>query len=160
MTARISRLVRCLSLALVVLSATAGAARAMPDGGVSPPEVVAALRAAGYPADLAANRAGDPVIHSSTGKTLFDVLFLRCGQRLRCASIRFSARFADDAATPASVRAWNRNRHVGHAMLDRNGIAWLSMNCDAIDGAGADTLNADVRRWTEAMREFDVFTAS
>jgi Putative bacterial sensory transduction regulator len=147
--------------ALIVLLTLPLAARAdsLPDGGVTAPDVAAALKSAGYPADVTADRSGQPYIRSSTGKVLFLVHFYQCGSELRCASVEFIAPFRHKYSTQAAIGAWNREKRFGRAFLDSHGAAWLAMDVETIHGMTTEALEADVKRWTNVMSEFEAFVA-
>lgn len=147
---------------LIALLAPPLAARAdaIPDGGVTAPEVASVLRAAGYPADVIADHAGNPLIHSSTGKVLFHVLFYQCGTELRCASIQFSARSARRSVSPATIAAWNREKRFGRAFQDKWGLAWVAMDVEASRGMTTEALAANITRWIAVLNAFEVFVVS
>jgi hypothetical protein len=130
----------------------------LPDEGVSPPEVAKLLRDAGYPADVNADRSGDPTIRGSTGMQLFVVDFYQCGSRPRCASLQFTARFRHRTVSPASVAVWNRDHRFGRAYLDFRGVAGVPMDVETSRGVTTGALRADVSRWITVIGEFDTFT--
>jgi hypothetical protein len=127
----------------------------LPDGGVTAPEVASALRHAGYPADPIADRAGTPLVRSSTGKVLFNVSFYQCGAELRCASIEFLAEYRRKAVAPAIIAAWNREKHFGRAFQDRNGISWVAMDVETSHGMTTEALAANVSRWITVLNGFE-----
>ena len=137
----------------------AGRAAVLPDGGVSAPDLAAALKAVGYPADVTSDRAGDPMIRSSTGKVLFEVYFFQCGTELRCTSIQFTTEFRRKGVTPATIAAWNRDRRFARAFLDYRGNAWISMDVEATHGMTTEALAANIERWVGVMSAFEVFVA-
>jgi hypothetical protein len=147
--------------ALLVMLALPLAAQgeSLPDGGVTAPEVAAALKHAGYPADILADRAGDPLIRSSTGKVLFNVNFYQCGPRLRCASIQFTAPNRRRGVAPATIAAWNRDRRFGRAFQDRSGVSWVSMDVEASHGMTTEALEANIGRWITVLNAFEIFVA-
>jgi len=146
---------------LIVMLALSPGARGglLPDGGVTAPEVAGALKDAGYPADVATDQGGDPMIRSSTGKTLFNVYFYRCGNALRCASIQFTAPYRRKGVTQATLAAWNRERRFGRAFQDSDGTAWISMDVETRRGVTSEALEANVNRWITVLHAFEVFIA-
>ena len=130
---------------------------ALPDGGVTAPEVASAMRHAGYPADVIADRAGTPLIRSSTGKVLFSVYFYQCGAELRCASIQFTAEYRRKGVPLATIAAWNREKRFGRAFQDRNGISWVAMDVEAIHGMTTEALGANISRWITVLNAFETF---
>jgi Putative bacterial sensory transduction regulator len=127
------------------------------DGGVSAAEVAAAFRKTGYPADITNERTGSPSIRSSTGKILFFVHFFQCNAQLRCASIEFTAEFRRKAMTPATIAAWNRERHFGRAFLDNHGTAWVAIDVETSHGVTTEALAANVERWGTIISAFEMF---
>ena len=144
--------------ALIVLFGLplAAAGESLPDGGVTAPEVASALKNAGYPADIIADRAGEPSIRSSTGKVLFIVHFYQCGTTLRCASIEFAAASRRKGVTQASIAAWNREKRFGRAFLDKSGMASVAMDVETSRGMTSDALEANISRWITVLNAFEV----
>jgi hypothetical protein len=144
---------------LVVLLAQPLAVQGEPlaDEGMSAPEMAKALGQAGYPADLTADRAGYPLIRSSTGKVLFDVYFFQCGQKLRCTSIHFTAAFRHRTVPAATIAAWNRDHRFGRAFQDFRGVAWVSMDVKTSRGMTIEALHVDISRWITVINAFEVF---
>jgi hypothetical protein len=143
---------------IVMLGLPLGArADALPDGGVTAPEVASALKHAGYPADLIGDRAGSPLIRSSTGKVLFNVLFYQCDSQLRCASIEFIAEYRRRGVLPATIATWNREKHFGRAFQDRNGMAWVAMDVETSHGIATEALDANISRWITVLNAFESF---
>jgi Putative bacterial sensory transduction regulator len=131
----------------------------LPDGGVSAPDVAAALKSAGYPADVTADHAGEPAIRSSTGKTLFFVRFYQCGPALRCGSLQFAAPLRHNLVAPSTIGTWNRQGRFGRAFQDSHGIAWLAMDVETSRGMTTDALAANVREWITVLTGFETFIA-
>jgi hypothetical protein len=128
----------------------------LPDGGVTAPDLANALRHAGYPADPIANHAGAPVVHSSTGKVLFNVNFYQC-VALRCASIQFISEHRRKGVSPGIIAAWNREKHFGRAFQDRNGLSWVAMDVEASHGMTTEALAANINRWVTVLNGFESF---
>ncbi|MGD0432932.1 MAG: YbjN domain-containing protein [Acetobacteraceae bacterium] len=149
---------RCVYV-LIAMIALPLAARGtlLPDGGVSAPEVAAALHTAGYPADSTAERTGSPMIRSSTGKILFFVHFFQCDAQLRCASIQFTTALHHKTVAPATVAAWNRERRFGRAFLDNHGTAWIAMDVETGHGITTEALAANIERWVSVIGTFETF---
>lgn len=143
---------------LVVMLALPPAAWAdsLPDGGVTAPEVAAALKSAGYPADLTADGAGIPTIRGSTGKVLFFVHFFQCSPALRCASVQFTAPFRHNFVSTTTIGAWNRQGRFGRAFQDSHGIAWLAMDVET-SRMTTEALEANIRRWITVLAGFEAF---
>ena len=130
-------------------------AEILPDGGVTAPEVASALRKAGYPADPNADRAGAPLVHSSTGKILFNVYFYQCSSDLRCGSIQFLAEHRRRGVPPSLIATWNREQHFGRAFQDRNGLSWLAMDVETSRGMTTEALAANISRWITVLTGFE-----
>jgi hypothetical protein len=140
--------------ALLIILPVAAHGENLPDGGVSAPDVATVLKHAGYPADVSAGRAGDPLIRSSTGKELFTVYFFQCGAELRCTSIAFSAAYRHRNVTPAMIAAWNRDKRFGRAFLDGHGTAEVSMDVETSHGVTTEALDANLSRWIAVLNAF------
>ena len=145
--------------ALIVLLTLPFTARgdALPNGGVTAPEVASSLRHAGYPADVTADRAGTPLIRSSTGKVLFNLYFYQCGAELRCASIQFTAEYRRKGVPLATIAAWNREKRFGRAFQDRNGVSWVAMDVETSHGMTTEALDANISRWITVLNGFESF---
>jgi Putative bacterial sensory transduction regulator len=151
---------RALAATLIATTFTFPAqATLLADAGVSASEFATALRQAGYPADVTADRSGQPLIRSSTGKVLFNVYFYQCSQQLRCESLQLTAPFRQKSYTQTAIGAWNRERRFGRAFLDNHGVAWLSMDIEASHGMTTEALQANVGRWIGVMNTFETFAA-
>jgi hypothetical protein len=144
---------------LIVLLALPLAAQSepLPGVGVSAPEVAKVLGQAGYPADITADKAGDPLIRSSNGKVLFIVNLYQCGSELRCTSLQFTAPFRHKVVSAATIAAWNRGRRFGRAFQDFHGTAWVSMDVDTGRGMTTEALQADLNRWITVINAFETF---
>ena len=129
----------------------------LPDGGLTAPEVAAALKHAGYPADVTADKSGTPSIHSSTGKELFEVRFFQCGAQLRCTSIQLTAQYRHKLVSSVTIAAWNRERRFARAFQDIRGVAWVAMDVEASHGITTEALAANIDRWIAVMNGFDAF---
>jgi hypothetical protein len=146
------------TLAIVTLALPLAAqGESLPDGGATAPEVASALRHAGYPADPIADRAGAPVVRSSTGKLLFNVNFYQCSKELRCASIQFIAEHRHRGVAPAIIATWNREKHFGRAFQDRNGLSWVAMDVETSRGMTTEALAANISRWILVLNGFESF---
>jgi hypothetical protein len=145
---------RWIHIVMLILPVAAAQGGVLADGGVSAPEVADVLKQAGYPADVSAGRAGDPLIRSSTGKVVFTVYFFQCGPELRCASIAFSAAYRHRGATPAMIAAWNRDNRFGRAFLDGHGTAEVSMDVETSHGMTTEALGANLSRWIAVLNAF------
>jgi len=136
----------------------AGHAGPLPDGGVSAPELAAALKTAGYPADITNDRMGDPMIRGSTGTVVFEVYFFQCGAELRCTSIQFTAPFRRKALTATTIAIWNRDHRFGaRSGFPRHPVDFDGCRSHAWDDDGA--LGANIQRWVGVLSAFEVFAA-
>jgi len=141
--------------ALMIMLPLAAHGTPLSDDGVSAPEMAAALKDAGYPADVTNDRSGDPMIRSSNGKRLFNVYFYQCGRQLRCASIQFTAPFPRKGIPADAIAAWNRERRFGRAFQDASGTTWLAMDVEAGHGMTTEALIGNIERWILVLSAFD-----
>lgn len=133
-----------------------GAPAAAADG-VTAEDVAAALKNAGYPAEIAKDRSGGPLIKSTSGTAKFGVFFYQCGGQSRCKSVQFSAGFSQRGIKAAKLADWNRNRRFGRAWQDNTADPWVEMDIDATRGLPSDVLEANVDRWISVLGEFQKF---
>lgn len=131
-----------------------GDARAASNG-VTADEVVTALASEGLPVDLGEDFLGDPEIDSSIGDTPFSILFFDCAGEV-CQSIIFSAfYFTNGEISLDTVNDWNNNNIFGQAYIDEDNDPALDMAVSASGGISVANLRHNVRRWREAVEEFE-----
>ncbi len=120
------------------------------------PELRDLFQGWGFPAELAADNDGNPVIHSSVQNINFTVFFYGCGTQptRRCDSIGFSAGFQVKGLTPDRAIAWNRNYRFSKSYLDDQGNPFLAMNINIDGGVTAENLRAQLRWWEQSITDY------
>lgn len=146
---------RCVFSAMLpfLVCCSIASAAPLPDGGVTPPDVVAILKAKGLPAELASLKDGAPIVRSAQDATKFAVYFYGCGDMQRCSSIQFSAGFSKSDLSSAQIETWNRTKRFGKAYLD-GATAWVEWDVDVQHGATTEALENDFDRWFGVMSAF------
>jgi putative sensory transduction regulator len=141
-----------LSLAVGVLSP--GSAAPLPGGGVIASEVAGVLQHAGYKAEITMDKDGDPLIHSASGSTKFDVYFYTCHDTPRCTAIQFYSGFTKPGIAERQISEWNRTKRFGKAYLDKDGDTRLEMDMDVRHGANTEAIANDLNRWVAVLTDF------
>lgn len=145
--------------ALVFVTALAGgAAPAAEPVPADPWEIIHVAREFG-PAQVGRDGLRDPQIEATTGGLHYRVVFYGCYLGRDCDTILFDARFtrkdwARNPPRPDIFAAWNREKLIGRAWLDREGRAVLDWPMVLGDGVPEETLRAAFSRWRTALGEF------
>jgi hypothetical protein len=144
-----------LLLAAAVGLAAAGAAEARAVTAGDPASVSKALKDGGYPAELAKDETGDPMINSRAEGTDFVVHFYGCEENRACTRVQFM--FSDAEAKNDSldrINAWNAKNYFGRAYRTEQGVR-LEMDVDLDDGGMSPKLFVDnVEWWATIMEDF------
>lgn len=116
-----------------------------------PPEVAAALREAGYKAELKTNDRGEPFISSSTNGESFTIEFYGCKGVTDCGSFQFYGWYKKDPLfTIAFANEWNAGKRFLKVAIDKDGDLSIYMD---VTGAGKMTQAAfaDWVDWYQVM---------
>ena len=141
--------------AVAAFMASGAQARLLPDGGVTPGEVVAELQAKGFKAELKNDGAGDPMIVSATDGTPFRVHFFACTPAKRCATLMFTAGFDEEAGVPmAKVNEWNRRKRFIRAFVDDDQDPYAVLDADLEHGATTEAIANHIDTWTGILPLF------
>jgi hypothetical protein len=130
-----------------------------------PASLVLALQKAGYPASLASDQSGDPMINSAAKgtksgaappKTKFAVIFYGCTDHRKCTTIQFRRDFTvPQPVTADRLNQWNSSQRFGRAFHDSNGDVALAMDMDLDHGGVAPALFIDnVEFWLSIAPKF------
>lgn len=121
-----------------------------------PPRLVAAIRTAGYGAELGKDNTGDPMITSSAADTKFVVLFYNCTDHAACSAIQFQTAWAmKDKPALTTVNEWNHGNRFGRAYIDKEGDPGIMMDLNLDKGGMPPALfrdNLDV--WVSVLSSF------
>jgi hypothetical protein len=122
-----------------------------------PESVAAAMRAAGYAAELGTDKVGDPMIASNISGTRFQIFFYNCTEHKECATVQFHAGY--DLTQPVgleTVNAWNSSQRFGRAYLDKEKDPIIEMDVDLDDGGMSPALFTDnLEFWASLLPKFE-----
>ncbi|TFI56773.1 YbjN domain-containing protein [Sphingomonas parva] len=122
-----------------------------------PAGVAAAMKAAGFTAELGEDAQGEPMISSEHKGTAFKVLFYNCTNKRNCATIQFHSGYdVASAVSLETINNWNRTQRFGRAFIDNVGDPILQMDLDLDDGGVSPALFADnLEFWTSVIGQFE-----
>ncbi|KQM66710.1 MULTISPECIES: YbjN domain-containing protein [unclassified Sphingomonas] len=117
----------------------AAAALAAPDGALldlrQPGNVVTALQAAGYKAELKINKQGEPYILSATNGESFTVEFYGCDGLKDCKSFQFASWYkAEPVFTATMTNEWNARNRFLKVAVDSDGDLREFLDATAVGG--------------------------
>jgi hypothetical protein len=144
-----------LAACLLGLAGQVAIARPLPDGGVTPQEMVEVLKAGGYPVEMAGSN-GAPVINTSANGINFGIHFFECAPDGRCQSMLFSASWHIAAISDARMMDWNRTKRFGRGYL-YDGVPIVEMDIDVHHGVTTEALVSNLDRWKLVVKEFPAF---
>lgn len=131
--------------------AGAADARPLPDGGVTPQEVMQVLQQEGYKAELDKDSAGDPMVRSAAEGLKFDVYFYGCEDN-RCKSIEFVVGLDLEKGTTLQKAAdWNKEYRFARLALDDEMDAWFHYDIDVERGATTEAIENALERWIAVL---------
>jgi hypothetical protein len=148
-----------IALALLSVAAPAAAQDKLFDAG-DPAQVAAALREAGYKAELKKNSSGEPLISSAANGDTFTIEFYDCKQGVACGSFQFFSWYRKDPLFDvAFVNEWNAKKRFLKAVIDKDGDMSLYLDVTAV-GRITQAAFADWVDWYQVMdAEMDKFIA-
>ncbi|KQN03746.1 YbjN domain-containing protein [Sphingomonas sp. Leaf25] len=133
-------------MALVLGVQAAGAADLRQPG-----NVVSALQAAGYKAQLKLNKAGEPFIESATNGDPFTIDFYECDGLKDCKSMQFSSWYKKEPIfTPAVANEWNAKRRFLKVAVDSDGDMRQFLDATVVGGMSQAQF-AEVVQWYSDM---------
>ncbi len=133
------------------------AAQDIPDGGLSPQDVVQWLQAAGYQAEIEHNSDGRTEIRSASSGTTFRVYFYDC-RGARCASLQFYAGFSMHGNFDlAKENDWNSTKRWTRVYMDKTDDPWIEMDVDLTPGGTYELLNDEFAIWRNMLEQFVKF---
>ena len=126
----------------------------LPNGGITPDEVAAVLKARGLPAKFGKDRQGDPKIESKIGSDHFFVYFYTCKGE-RCAAIQFSKGYdLDGGIDLEKLNDWNRDHRFGRAFRDNENDPWVQMDVDLERGSTTESVANNLETWLAVQEAF------
>ncbi|KQM88251.1 hypothetical protein ASE67_00335 [Sphingomonas sp. Leaf23] len=140
----------------------AAAALAAPEGSVldlrQPGNVVTALQAAGYKAELKINKAGEPYILSATNGESFTVEFYGCEGLKSCNSFQFASWYKKEPIFTAAVaNEWNATKRFLKVAVDKDGDMREFLDVSAVGGMTQASFTDLVGWYTEMDGSFGNF---
>ncbi|WP_230769096.1 YbjN domain-containing protein [Sphingomonas sp. Leaf4] len=133
-------------MALVLGVQAAGAADLRQPG-----NVVSALQAAGYKAQLKLNKDGEPFIESATNGDPFTIDFYECDGLKDCKSMQFSSWYKKEPIfTPAVANEWNAKRRFLKVAVDSDGDMRQFLDATVVGGMSQAQF-AEVVQWYSDM---------
>ncbi len=117
--------------------------------------LAAALRRAGYEAEIKPARAGgDEYVMARGAGGQFQALLGQCAQG-RCSAVQLYTGLAvNPKPSLATINAWNAKARFAHAYLDAEGDPVLQMDLDLDGGVTDASLDAAFKRWGRALEGF------
>lgn len=152
-------------LAAAGLAAAPASAKPLRNGGATIEQVASVLRAAGLPAEIGVDQAGDPNIKSEAEGLDFEVLCYpkERGPRDReviCSSIQFSNVIdLDEGTTYARMNEWNHEQRYAQAWLDDEMDPFIDMSVELERGASTELIDENLKDWLDLLGKWKAFNA-
>ncbi len=121
-----------------------------------PAQIASVLQELGFRAKLETTSSNTPRIESSSGGKFFYIYFVGCKDGANCKAINFSTYWIFEKKIPIeTVNAWNLEKFVGKAFLDKDGDVFLQFFVN-LNMGGVDRKNfADTIEWWQlALGQF------
>ncbi|GGY39968.1 YbjN domain-containing protein [Parvularcula lutaonensis] len=121
-----------------------------------PETVVRYLQNAGYRALLETDDEGYNVIRTGIGGWNYDIYFLDCDKEDVCHSLKFQIGFdLPEGTSLEATNAYNFNRPLGSASIDKNGDPWLEWVVSTRGGLTKRNFDDVIDWWATAVRWFE-----
>lgn len=146
------------AMAMAMAMTTPAAAQDTLIDTTKPAVVAAALRDAGYKAELKTNAKGEPFISSATNGSPFTIEFYGCKGATDCGSMQFYSWYKKDPLyTIALANEWNAAKRFVKVAIDGDGDFAMYMDVTSV-GKMTKAAFADWVDWYEVMdAELDKF---
>jgi hypothetical protein len=121
-----------------------------------PAQIATILQDLGFRAKLEATPDNTPRIESSSGGKFFYIYFIGCKDGANCKAVNFSTYWILDKKIPIeTVNAWNLEKFVGKAFLDKDGDVFLQFFVN-LDRGGVERTNFEdtMEWWQLALGQF------
>jgi hypothetical protein len=116
-----------------------------------PENVVQAMKAAGYKADLQTSKDGDPFIASEANDSAFTIQFYGCKPDAGCTSLQFFAWYKREPYfSVAMTNKWNAEKRFLKVAIDKDGDLSTFMDISSV-GKATQANFADMIDWWETM---------
>jgi hypothetical protein len=141
---------------LTVLSGAVTHSYAQKVDASDPAQIASILQDLGFRAKLEATPDKTPRIESSSGGKFFYIYFVGCKDGVNCKAINFSTYWIFEKKIPIeTVNAWNLEKFVGKAFLDKDGDVFLQFFVN-LDRGGVERTNFEdtMEWWQLALGQF------
>lgn len=119
-----------------------------------PQSIAKALQDAGYKAELAKDKDGDPIIRSGAQGYKFTIFFMTCEKGRNCGDIQFYAGWTNKLS-PARANAWNQKHRFARVYSDEQGEAAIEYDLNFEDQAmSAELFRKNVELWESLVGSF------
>lgn len=127
----------------------------VPATGIAPEEMAQLMSQHGWPAQIAKDSDGNPLIKSNVAGVGFDVAFFECHGG-RCRDIRFEVGWSKAGppnVTPEKLNTWNTNNRFLRAYLRPDRSLWAAMDARIARGTTAN-VEEYIVLWPATLKEF------
>ena len=121
-----------------------------------PQQIASILQELGFRAKLETTSNNTPRIESSSGGKFFYIYFVGCKDGANCKAINFSTYWIfEKKVAIETVNAWNLEKFVGKAFLDKDGDVFLQFFVN-LDKGGVERKNFEdtIEWWQLALGQF------
>jgi Putative bacterial sensory transduction regulator len=147
----------------LALAAGAAAAKPLPEGGMTVPDVVAWLQDNGLKAEVKKGSDGEEHVETSPDGLVLNIFLNDC-KNGRCQSLEFWLSFdmkgklaPDENAAAMKMQEWNRTKRWGRAYTDKSGDPVLDMDVSVSPGGTTEALDDTLGVYRDISREFKTF---
>jgi Putative bacterial sensory transduction regulator len=127
----------------------------VPAQGVSREEIAKLLTERGWPAKIANDSNGAPIVSSRVDGVNFDVYFYQCENGL-CRDIQFAAGWSNSTASPDRINQWNTTKRFLRVYWKPGKIIWAEMDARIARGTTAN-IDENLALWAAMLSEFKQF---
>ena len=125
-----------------------------PDQAIAAPQLAAILQQAGYPVELTADPAGNPLINTIMSGTNVRIFFYAC-ETDRCSQLQFLAGFdMPEGISAEQIEDWNRSRRFGVAYRDTQNDPYVKVDLQVNPGGTAELIQGYVATTEAVLAQF------
>lgn len=145
-----------LLLAASLLGAAPAPAAPLPQGGITPQQMVEIMTRHGLPATLTRDSNGVQIITSRAVNVNFDVYFYECRDG-SCRDIQFAAGWSNaTGATPDRINEWNTTKRFIRVYWKPGNVVWAEQDARISRGT-TENVEEYLALWPEMLGEFKSF---
>lgn len=123
--------------------------------GVTREEIAKLMTQYGWPAKLAKDSNGTPIISSRAAGVNFDVYFYECHDG-RCTDLQFAAGWSNAKVTPDQVNQWNADKRFLRSYWKPGNVVWAEMDARVARGTTGN-IQEYLALWPTLLHEFTSF---